>query len=277
VIVACPACDARYDLAGRPVGSQARCRCGTVFTIEAPAAHAAVLACPRCGASVPESSAACAHCRAALLVKACPRCLARVFHGHRHCPQCGVGLDQAAATAATHRTCPRCRVDLIAHLVGDVALDDCPQCGGTFVERATLERLLSERREARAGALLGAYDAAGDAPLPVPSGSLYIRCPDCATVMNRKQFARGAHVIVDVCRAHGTWFDAHELPRIVRFVMTGGLEQAAHKELADEREKVRRMMADAATAQARASHRTPSMASHDYGTLIADVLFQLWK
>src|SRR5262245_11941150 len=125
MIVACPACDARYDLTGNPVGAQARCRCGALFTIAAPADEAGMLACPRCGGDVPESSAACRYCRAELLVKACPRCLARVFHGHKHCPECGVALDVAAtAEAASARACPRCAVALVTHRVADVALDD---------------------------------------------------------------------------------------------------------------------------------------------------------
>ncbi len=236
-----------------------------------------MLACPQCGANVPESSAECAYCHAALLMKACPRCLARVFYGHKHCPQCGAGLDEAAAAAApSHRACPRCHVGLVAHLVGDLVIDDCSQCAGTFIDRATLERVLSDRREARAEAILGVYDAGGDAPLPTPAGPMYIKCPDCATVMNRKQLARGAHVVVDVCRAHGTWFDAHELPRIIRFVMSGGLERAALADLDDEKERARRMMAAAQTAQAKASYQAPGRGA-DYGTLIADVLFQLWK
>jgi hypothetical protein len=56
--------------------------------------------------------------------------------------------------------------------------------------------------------------------------------------MNRKLFAAGAGVIVDVCRAHGTFFDAGELPAIIEFVMQGGLEQAQKKELERERQRI---------------------------------------
>jgi Zn-finger nucleic acid-binding protein len=292
VIVACPACDARYDLAGRPVGARAKCRCGTVFTIQAPTAEAATLACPHCGGAVPPGAASCPFCRTPLLVKACPRCLARVFHGYKHCPECGAELEVAAEPAAVPpgdapagapapvasgapRFCPRCEAELIAHLLGDIALDDCPQCGGTFLDRPTLERLLGERREARADAILGAYGPGGDEPLPRPAGPLYVKCPDCRTVMNRKQFARGAKVVVDVCREHGTWFDAHELSRVVRFVMQGGLDRAAKAELADEREAARRALADARFARAEALRDTSDHFSN--GATLADILLELWR
>jgi Zn-finger nucleic acid-binding protein len=216
----------------------------------------------------------------ALLVKACPHCLARVFHGHRHCPECGFELEVPAAglgdAPPAPRACPRCHEALVAHLVGDIALDDCPRCGGTFVDRVTLERLLGERREARAEAILGAFSTGGDGPLPTPPGPLYVKCPDCGGVMNRKQFARGSHVIVDVCRSHGSWFDAHELPRIVRFVEQGGLERAAQQELAEEKERARRMMAQARAAQ-REAVRAGVSSGIDRGSLLADLLIDLWK
>jgi Zn-finger nucleic acid-binding protein len=198
-----------------------------------------MLACPRCAAPVPESSPTCRYCSAPLLLKACPSCLARVFDGHKFCPGCGAGLERAAGTAR-ERACPRCDVALHARAVGELSLDDCAKCGGTFVDRAALEMLLGEKRAARAESVLGAYDAGGDDPLPQPPGKFYVKCPDCAVVMNRKMFAHGAKVIVDVCRVHGTWFDHHELPRIIRFVMRGGLEAAEKHAIAQDRERLKR-------------------------------------
>jgi len=48
--------------------------------------------------------------------------------------------------------------------------------------------------------------------------------------MNRMNFARCSGVIVDVCRGHGTWFDASELRGIVEFIRAGGLELSRQKE-----------------------------------------------
>jgi hypothetical protein len=92
--------------------------------------------------------------------------------------------------------------------------------------------------------------------------------------MNRKQFARGAKVVVDVCKGHGTWFDAGELPVVVEFVMNGGLERAEQKEIADQREKLR-----GERAEARASRRDSSSTAGDVadgGGALIDLLLSIF-
>ncbi len=230
-----------------------------------------MLACPRCGGAVPESSPQCHYCAAPLLLKACPSCLARVFLGHKFCPECGGGLEVATGPRVARR-CPRCVVALSVRELDELHLDDCHQCGGTFVDRAALEQLLTDRRGVRAESVLGAYDTGGDGPLPVPPGAVYVKCPDCTTVMNRKMFAQGAKVIVDVCRAHGTWFDQHELPRIIRFVMSGGLERAEKAQLEQAREQVKREMSRLRDMQMDAQRHSSTYMAGGSGTLGADLL-----
>lgn len=58
----------------------------------------------------------------------------------------------------------------------------------------------------------------------------YVKCPDCGELMNRNNFARASGVIVDICKKHGVWFDADELPKIVEFIQKGGMEIARQKE-----------------------------------------------
>ncbi|HTM20931.1 MAG TPA: zf-TFIIB domain-containing protein, partial [Kofleriaceae bacterium] len=208
---------------------RARSRCGTIFALPAPDGQAGMLACPHCGAGVPPTNHQCAHCGNQLLVRACPRCFARVFHGAKHCSECGATTELPAHADPDgnprRRQCPRCDHALVGQLVGDVLLDQCEACGGTYVDVTALERILKERRQARADALLGAL------PQATVEAShetrVYVKCPDCGTTMNRRNFARGAGVIIDVCRAHGSWFDAGELPRVIEFAMEGGLERAA--------------------------------------------------
>jgi Zn-finger nucleic acid-binding protein len=60
--------------------------------------------------------------------------------------------------------------------------------------------------------------------------------------MNRSNFARTSGVIMDICKSHGVWFDADELPAIVEFIQKGGMELTRKKELAeikDERSRLR--------------------------------------
>jgi Zn-finger nucleic acid-binding protein len=77
--------------------------------------------------------------------------------------------------------------------------------------------------------------------------AMYVKCPRCGTRMNRRLFADGAKVVVDVCRGHGTWFDEGELRAVVEFVAGGGLARAAAKEWA-EKEKLRKATREAALA-----------------------------
>jgi Zn-finger nucleic acid-binding protein len=60
--------------------------------------------------------------------------------------------------------------------------------------------------------------------------------------MNRSNFARSSGVIIDLCKQHGVWFDADELPKIIEFIDKGGLARARQKEkmaLEEERAKLR--------------------------------------
>jgi Zn-finger nucleic acid-binding protein len=237
VILACPTCDSRYDVTGYPIGQQFRCRCGTVTTLQAPASEAGMLSCPHCGAPVAENASRCEHCQVGLLAKACPRCLARVFAGHAHCPQCGAELDVAAVgETRTDLMCPRCDIALHARLVGDVVIDECDRCLGLFLDHIAIQRVITDRAQARAEALLGALPR--QETKTRPGERMYVKCPACRTLMNRRLFATGAGVIVDVCRTHGTFFDAGELPAIIDFVMKGGLEQAARKDLEREQHRI---------------------------------------
>jgi Zn-finger nucleic acid-binding protein len=115
-------------------------------------------------------------------------------------------------------------------------------CRGLFLDEIAVKRIVTDRQQARAESLLGALPKLENRePAPARTGGkLYIKCPVCKVVMNRKLFASGTGVIIDVCRKHGTFFDAGELPKIIEFVMNGGLEQAQKKELERMRDQIKR-------------------------------------
>ena len=243
MIVECPGCQSHYDVTGRPPGTRARCRCGVLFELpEAPTQQqSAVLECPRCGGHVAATNHVCEFCEVELRVKACPCCFARMFLGARHCSQCGTAIvEPAAANAegeAITRHCPRCvTTEMIARLIGDITLDECPTCRGSFIDVAALERVLRERQQSKVQAMLSELappGTSGQFPIPTVAdsgGPMYIRCPDCGKHMNRRNFARGSGIIVDVCRSHGTWFDKDELSHMVDFALSGGLDRAARLE-----------------------------------------------
>ena len=222
---------------------------------------------------MPPNATSCEYCSAALLLKACPRCLSRVFHGYKHCPECGAELDLAATgTELREMPCPRCEKPLRARMVGDIVIDECGLCAGLFLDQVAIKRVVTDRAQSRADVLLGALPRAETAALPKPGERMYVKGPRCRTLMNRTLFAAGAGVIVDVCRSHGTFFDAGELPQIIDFVMNGGLEQATKKEIERERQ-----------ALVRESHgsqmmpRAFDLPSSERGGALVDLLFSLFR
>jgi len=231
------------------------------------------LACPHCGGGVAETESACSYCSAELLVKACPRCLSRVFHGHKHCPECGAELGLAAtAEADGDRPCPRCAAVLRARRVGDIVIDECGACLGVFLDHVAIKRVVIDRAQSRAEALLGALPHTEVHALPAAGQKMYLPCPVCRVVMNRRLFATGTGVIIDVCRTHGTFFDAGELPRIIDFVMNGGLERAERKDLERMRETARRELAQARDAARDAARMHSASPSHSRGSALIDFL-----
>lgn len=283
MILACPACDSRYDVTGHEVGQKFRCRCGEVVTLAAKM-QAGMLACPQCGAGVATSAKTCDHCSSHLLLKACPRCLSRVFHGHKHCPDCGSGLDVAAITDVNpERMCPRCPNPLHARRVDDIVIDECATCHGIFLDHVAVQRVVTDRQQARADAILGILPATETSQVLPAGAKMYVKCPVCTTMMNRKLFAAGSGVIIDVCRAHGAFFDMGELPKIIAFVMNGGLEQAQKKEIARMKDDAKREQQNAQFASMMASRSSTNAGDfgfssrHNAGGAFVDLLFALWR
>ncbi|MBA3457142.1 MAG: zf-TFIIB domain-containing protein [Deltaproteobacteria bacterium] len=282
MILACPACDSRYDVTGHDVGQKFRCRCGEVVTLKANM-QAGMLACPHCGAGVATSAKTCDHCSSHLLLKACPRCLSRVFHGHKHCPDCGAELGVAAISDVNpERACPRCPNPLHARRIGDIVIDECATCHGIFLDHVAVQRVVTDRQQSRADAILGMLPPSETQQTIPAGGKMYVKCPVCTTMMNRKLFSAGSGVIIDVCRAHGAFFDVGELPKIISFVMNGGLEQAQKKEISRMRDEAKREKQDAQFASMMATRSSSGdqlgfAATHTAGGAFVDLLFALWR
>ncbi len=184
-----------------------------------------------CGAPASTDSTRCEHCGARLATVACPSCFAMMFAGAKFCSHCGARADRAEEGTTSQR-CPRCQTALTGIELGATSLLECPKCEGIWADKLSLEQICSDRE--RQAAVLGM-----PSQLPNdPAGSLetkirYLPCPVCRKLMNRVNFARCSHVVVDVCAQHGTWFDKDELRRIVEFIRAGGLDRAREEELAE--------------------------------------------
>ena len=197
------------------------------------------LNCPNCGAAVESDRTQCTYCKARLKTVGCPKCLGLMFVGSRFCDHCGaiaapveVGLDEAAGD------CPRCHVDLEQISIEETSLRACKKCDGLWIGVETFETVCADRE--RQSAVLGFINDRTHRGSPMTKVN-YVPCPDCGELMNRNNFAKASGVIVDLCKRHGVWFDADELPAIIEFIQKGGMEIARQREkneLADERSKL---------------------------------------
>jgi Zn-finger nucleic acid-binding protein len=173
-----------------------------------------------------------------------------MFIGSRHCPHCGAAAARAETTDATPLKCPRCRVDMTAVAIGSTMLRECGQCDGLWVEASALEKICADREQQ--AAVLGTASPAPSHAVHLDQSQKvrYVPCPQCAQLMNRINFARCSGVVVDVCKGHGTWFDAEELRQIIEFIRAGGLDAARMREK-EQIEEERRQLRNEQLAAAR--------------------------
>ena len=181
--------------------------------------------CPTCGAERSPDARACAQCGTEILAVRCAACMTLNAIGESACRQCGAELVPEPEQVATGLLCPRGCGGLVATL----DISECERCGGLFIPNETLADLVSQHRGKS-----GERKTSIVPPVPAPDAVVYLPCPSCNARMNRTVFGKSSGVIVDVCRAHGTWFDARELTASLAFVERGGLE------LVEKREKERK-------------------------------------
>ena len=184
--------------------------------------------CPTCGAPVAADATSCDHCGSRLAVVACPSCFGSVFAGAKFCSHCGAAIAREEVESAKKELCPHCRVNMDAVLVGKTQLRECAKCQGIWADAASLNRICADKEQQVAVLGTAALVSGNETP---ETDIRYVPCPVCNKLMNRVNFARCSHVVVDVCKAHGTWFDKDELRRIVEFIRAGGLDQARADEL----------------------------------------------
>ena len=130
----------------------------------------------------------------------------------------------------------------------------------------TFERICADREDQ--AAILGA-------PVPVPRDESqnqrgYVPCPVCKNLMTRSQFSRRSGIVIDLCRAHGVWFDRDELRHIIEFIRAGGLDRAREFQK-EEFERARRNL----EAQMQASPRDEDLRSIASTGGLLDILLHL--
>ncbi|MBX3202914.1 MAG: zf-TFIIB domain-containing protein [Labilithrix sp.] len=191
--------------------------------------------CPYCGNTCSATLRVCPSCDVRFESVRCASCYTLQPPGTFSCGRCRRPLELEAALDVTDAPCPRCTSPLeAAGGAGewvDARLHECPRCGGMFVPRDALADILCRAEQ---GGPLAALPERGIGALEQVR---YIPCPLCRSSMNRMNFGKVSGVIVDVCRAHGTWFDGGELTRVVAFAASGGLGRTREREERERKER----------------------------------------
>jgi Zn-finger nucleic acid-binding protein len=117
------------------------------------------------------------------------------------------------------RACPRCAKPLHEGETHEQTAEICSGCGGIFVKHDALRTMID-----------AAHDTSteGENTIAKRRAALerdvrYLECPRCDQRMERMNFGQRSGIVVDVCKMHGTWFDASELDGVLEFVRRGGL------------------------------------------------------
>jgi Zn-finger nucleic acid-binding protein len=163
-----------------------------------------------------------------------------MFYGARFCPHCGASAARTDVAGGEQRLCPRCQVDMQAISIGSSNLRECPQCQGTWVDAETLRQICADQE--KQAAVLG-MPAPPAEPAGLETKIRYLPCPVCRKLMNRVNFSGYSHIVLDVCKPHGSWLDRDELRRVVEFIRAGGLDKARARQIAQLEEERRRLEA----------------------------------
>lgn len=201
---------------------------------------AEALNCPNCGSAVESDKTQCEFCNSRLKTVACPSCLGLMFLGSKFCDHCGRKAKSVEIlTDENVGDCPRCERRLESLRIEATAVRECTGCGGLWTNAETFESLCADKEQQ--SAVLNFIGSRTFESRPT-SAITYVPCPECKQLMNRSNFARSSGVIIDLCKQHGVWFDADELPKIIDFIDKGGLARAREKEkisLEEERGRLR--------------------------------------
>lgn len=106
--------------------------------------------------------------------------------------------------------CPRCGTELGERLSGRAKLLACRDCGGVWLTPDSARKVVEHIHGALSLVVLSER-VAGASQRPVDDRVKTVCCPFDAEPLER---VKVDGVDVDVCKVHGTWFDAGEVRRI---------------------------------------------------------------
>ena len=163
----------------------------------------------------------------------CNHCSAPLPHDSIICSYCGTRNDieltpkTQNGASSSKRMCPDCVVFLESVDIGDhdrFMVEKCPRCFGLFFDNHELEALLEKSTGNSYWINHKKLHSLLQHPLHKDVVQ-YRKCPECSSIMHRKNYMNRSGVIMDVCIKHGVWLDAGELKQIQEWRALGGNER----------------------------------------------------
>ncbi|HSQ62324.1 MAG TPA: zf-TFIIB domain-containing protein [Polyangiaceae bacterium] len=174
--------------------------------------------CPTCGGPLPAGSGdetVCSFCGARVSRKPpAPKVVERVVE------RVVIVERGEGPTGRSSLVCPRCSEALFEGKAQDTELFGCGKCGGVWLDNLGSQRLVNALDQG----VLAMGDRAAAVGTAQTNTSASAACPVCREALARKTFSG---VEIDVCTAHGTWFDRGEMRRVANEVQSARIAAAA--------------------------------------------------
>jgi Zn-finger nucleic acid-binding protein len=150
----------------------------------------------------------------------CNRCGANIEFGDQDTVQCiychadnprprGDAPVHDTAPVAANPYCPHCNVRLTLTRTEHAALAGCPQCAGFWIDSQSATALMQSPQRV--------FIKLADQMSRKAKGKVDKReDPKCPTCEGSMKQVESHGITIDVCAAHGTWFDAHELQDMLK-------------------------------------------------------------
>jgi len=122
--------------------------------------------------------------------------------------------------------CPACRGVLEQTALEGALVQTCRLCHGHLVAHDTMAQLAEGRRRRKGDAAPALHHG------PPSVEDRVLECVSCGEPMKTGYFCHGCPVVVDVCVAHGTWFDRLELELALDAIQRGAVYRRPEQRMA---------------------------------------------